>query len=489
MGPPSGIDRPFRTGTCPDQRRIGQSTTPTMTPSGFSERMKRSCLAAVCVAVLFAGFLSNAWGVADAEWFEGFQRDTEALVVGNLVKSRQDGLLSAAGFNGAGLAHLRNYPRDAEQVERQYAAYLEQARFDRFTPYLSQHGGQGLAFSVLDSLLPLSPDAKLELFHAITAFLSAAVLGALVVWFHAEFGGWVAVCVALSMVASQWLTVFGRNLWWSLWAFYLPMLSVTFYLQGNTERTGSSPTATRLGALVFAAVLVKCFVNGYEYMTATVVMLLVPLLYYAVRDGWSLRRKLKSAGSAVVASGAAILASLAALCAQIGALKGDLADGVSYVAFTFGKRTHGGLVGDLPDRFSAGLDADLGSVIGTYLKGAYFDLENYFPSSSPIAELLVFAVEYWQLVIVFAVASVALAVRRAGSRNTRKSRHSALVWATWFSVLAPLSWFVVFKAHSHVHTHMNFILWQMPFTFFGFAVCAAAVEDALPSGAGSSPRP
>jgi hypothetical protein len=46
----------------------------------------------------------------------------------------------------------------------------------------------------------------------------------------------------------------------------------------------------------------------------------------------------------------------------------------------------------------------------------------------------------------------------------------------WFSLLAPLSWFVIFKAHSYIHTHMNFIVWQMPFTFFGFAACGLLVE-------------
>lgn len=30
-------------------------------------------------------------------------------------------------------------------------------------------------------------------------------------------------------------------------------------------------------------------------------------------------------------------------------------------------------------------------------------------------------------------------------------------------LLAPMSWFVLAKSHSYVHTHMNFVLW-----YFGF---------------------
>ena len=57
----------------------------------------------------------------------------------------------------------------------------------------------------------------------------------------------------------------------------------------------------------------------------------------------------------------------------------------------------------------------------------------------------------------------------------QRQHYIALIWTTWFSILAPLSWFVIFKAHSYIHTHMSFLLWQMPFTFFGFAVFGSVV--------------
>ena len=47
----------------------------------------------------------------------------------------------------------------------------------------------------------------------------------------------------------------------------------------------------------------------------------------------------------------------------------------------------------------------------------------------------------------------------------RFSAHGWLVLATWFSILAPFSWYIIFKAHSFIHMHMNFIVWQMPFAW------------------------
>jgi ABC-type multidrug transport system permease subunit len=62
-----------------------------------------------------------------------------------------------------------------------------------------------------------------------------------------------------------------------------------------------------------------------------------------------------------------------------------------------------------------------------------------------------------------------------------KQKRVALIFATWFSILAPLSWFIIFKSHSYLHVHMNFIVWQMPFVFFGFAVCGLVVKSLLPA--------
>ena len=88
-----------------------------------------------------------------------------------------------------------------------------------------------------------------------------------------------------SAVLSQWLTVFGKNLWWSLWAFYLPMI-VVFYLL-KRHRVPSNRQFIKFGILIFTAVLIKCFINGFEYITTTLVMMVTPCIYYVILDKWS----------------------------------------------------------------------------------------------------------------------------------------------------------------------------------------------------------
>jgi len=52
--------------------------------------------------------------------------------------------------------------------------------------------------------------------------LFALTLAIIIVWFNLEFGKVSFVTVLLTTIFSQWVTVFGRNLWWVMWAFYLP---------------------------------------------------------------------------------------------------------------------------------------------------------------------------------------------------------------------------------------------------------------------------
>ena len=51
-----------------------------------------------------------------------------------------------------------------------------------------------------------------------------------------------------------------------------------------------------------------------------------------------------------------------------------------------------------------------------------------------------------------------------------KNNFNALIITFWVSIIAPLSWFILFKSHSYIHTHMNFIVWYMPFALLGYVL-------------------
>ena len=424
----------------------------------------------ISIGLLSFGFLFNLWHVAEQEWFDTHQRDTESLVVGRMVKSRQDGIFSSGGLTGAGIT--TNIQQDwisENQIDNQYATYLNRGTFDEFSPYMSQTGGQGIIFSLLDRFIPLSPQIKLWSFYVLTALLSAIAVTAIIGWFYDEFGGWIAIFVLCSGVLSQWLTVFGKNLWWSLWAFYLPMIVVLYLLKRH--RVPANRQFIKFGILIFIAVFIKCFINGFEYITTTLIMMGTPCIYYAILDKWNRHQCLKWTLAAVSGSVVAIFLSLTILCIQIGTTKDGFMDGVVHVIWSFGKRTYGEAQ-DYPAVYAASLEAGTIGVVITYLNGIFFDLNNYLSHTNSFVSNFLLKIRYVYLIVLFIVMSILLFIR---STAKQRQHYIALIWTTWFSILAPLSWYVIFKAHSFIHTHMSFLLWQMPFTFFGFAVLGCAV--------------
>ncbi|MXV75650.1 hypothetical protein F4Z99_15425 [Candidatus Poribacteria bacterium] len=226
----------------------------------------------------------------------------------------------------------------------------------------------------------------------------------------------------------------------------------------------------RFGIVIFIAVSIKCFINGYEYITTTLVMMMVPFVYYAILDKWSGRQCVKWTLAAGLGSGVAIFFSLIMLCFQIGAAKDGFMDGVEHVIWSFGKRTYGEAE-DFPPVYAASLNAGTLSVVITYMNGVFFNLNNYLSISNDFVSNFLLKIRYYYLIVLF-IAMSALLWR---GNAERRHHYIALIWATWFSMLAPLSWFVIFKAHSYIHTHMSFLLWQMPFMLFGFAVLGSTV--------------
>ena len=433
-----------------------------------SELTRKRSIWIISILLLFFGFLFNLWHVAEKEWFDTHQRDTESLIVGRMVKSRQDGIFSAGGLTGAGIVDLDNWI-SSEQIDTQYSAYLNKLSFDKFAPYMSQPGGQGILFSIFDRLIPLSPQIKLWSFYVLTALLSAIALAAIIGWFYEEFGGWVAIFVVGSAVLSQWLTVFGKNLWWSLWAFYLPMIVVMYFLKRH--RSPANRLFIKFGILILISVFIKCFINGFEYITTTLVMMVVPCVYYAILDKWNREQYIRGTLAAACGSGIAIVLSLTLLCIQIGAAKDGFSDGVAHVVYSLGKRTHGEAQ-NFPEVYAASLEAGTIAVVITYAQGVFFDFNNYLPDTNAFVSNFLLKIRYVYLIVLFIMMSGLLFLR---SSVEQRQNYIALIWTTWFSVLAPLSWYVIFKAHSYIHTHMSFLLWQMPFTFFGFAVIGAAI--------------
>jgi len=230
------------------------------------------------------------------------------------------------------------------------------------------------------------------------------------------------------------------------------------------------------GLVVIGSVFAKCFINGYEYITTTLVMMVVPLVYYARRDSWPIRKFLVWLGTSIMAACTAIFFSFAGLIFQISAVLGGPQAGIAHIVYSLGKRSYGD-PSYFPANAAASLNAPTIPIIQRYLEGTFFGFGNYVRVLGVSSYQSPGQILYWHLIIAFlAFSLVALFFSTRAVSRRDSTLVPALVGATWFSILAPLSWFVIFKAHAFAHFHMDYIVWQMPFVFFGFATCGLAIR-------------
>ena len=249
----------------------------------------------------------------------------------------------------------------------------------------------------------------------------------------------------------------------------------SLYLLHREQHTGRYSERTEAVTL-FLAVLAKCLLNGYDYITTTFLMMWVPYAYYGLRDRWPRPRTPRRVVVVGLAAGVAVLASVIILNFQVAAATGDLLGEFKQVVFALGKRSYGDPSAYGPE-FAAGLTASPLWVVEQYLAATAIDMRAPIRIGIPWVRRLL-RVSYWELIVWFALASAALYIlqQRSPSSPEWNRRAMALVGATWFSLLAPLSWFVLFKAHSYVHRNMNEVAWHMPFVLLGFALCGLALQ-------------
>ena len=413
--------------------------------------MRKKVFVAIVLLTFWMSFFLNALRIVSPGWFYRQNRGMESYVVGRLIVSRQYAFFYKAGLTGQ-IEDTDLDTNSQELVDDTYTRYLNNGQVTVFTPYLSHPGGQAVFLATLDRWLPFSPLLKLRVYRALVSFLSAIAITMVVVWIYRIAGTWAALAAFIGTVFSSWLTVFGRNLWWFLAAFYVPFLVVA-YMLGK----GKSGTRDLILATCFA-VLVKYAATGYEYVTTALLMMLVPLVYYGIANAWSNSRGLKILSAVVAGTVLATLLSIAVLSLQIRIATGSFRNAAEHLAMSLLKRTSGD-----PSQFSPVIAQSLRTPVFTVLKmylGGYY--------WGPL--------KYWHLFSFFVLALLALL---AGRRNRQDW---AYITATCFSVLAPLSWLVIFKAHSAAHANQNFIVWQMPFTLLGFGLMGLAAASVIESG-------
>lgn len=311
----------------------------------------------------------------------------------------------------------------------------------QIVPYVSQVGLQGMIFREFPKEFTMVE--IISIYRWGLAFLYATVMTLICYQIYKKYNVLFAIIFYMVTLLSPWLIGYSTNLYWVVFTWFLPMLAGL--LCSNNINSRKMRMISYI--LVFVGVAIKC-ACGYEYistiMLSSIVFLLSDLTLAIIdkRDKaeiWHLFKVIFIMG---------IFALLGFVVVMIihSYLRGDgeIFSGLKAIFYTdVLRRTIGGDASTFQDIYSDSLNSNFIIVICRYL---LFD--------TPV----ILGVPGFMFIPLIAVSFLGLVW------GIRKGllKKEILVLYIWMGI-ASVSWFILGKAHSYVHTMLNFVLW-----YFGF---------------------
>lgn len=399
--------------------------------------------------LFFLSFSMNLFNVADKGILSGFDLEDEGLVIGRIEKSFRDGIFSAGGFPCAYL-NGDNDKSIRESRVKQRANFVNNVPNEEpIQIYTSQSGGQGIMYSFLHKLLPLDNLIVLYIFRAINVVLISLCFILFLIWIRRNFSFCTVLVTGILLLLTPGLIYFGHNLWWALWSFYMPFIAMLLSLEYR-HKNPVKMTYRKIFIILFFSVLFKCFFTGFEFITTTLIAALSPFIYYAYIEKQSWKNFIKIIVIAGCCGVLAVFTEMLFMLCQFKLLTGSFMDGINHIIYSFSKSSS--IAIDMEDKPS------LTNILMTYLNSGNM-LQTYIPGVNIRTYTLLIPVFLFGLYIFFTL-------RKKAAEESRK--YIALLLVTAFSLLAPLSWYIIFQEHATMHPFFDYIVLYIPFFLFGF---------------------
>lgn len=378
-------------------------------------------------------FQFNGLKTAESNFFGNFDRFSQALVAGNIIA--HDEGVGHSVWN-LGFATVNGNGERSDNIWNTWRGFTQSNSVESvsLSPYVSQYGVQGEFFLSLHKWFG-SDITGLQLFNSIAFSLVITILAFL---FTRAYNWCFGTVFFLVMVTSPWVVSFARNLYWIPFSWFLPAVFATMaYL----SRTTLNRTLCLCG--VGVAVFLKSLA-GYEYLSnvtlfACSVFVIAP--FFRERDrhhGFNF-----------------FLGCLAFVACLLG--------------FACALLIHAGMRGDT---ITQGLITILEQDVK---RRTYGDPSNFDPilrESLTVSFVDVIAMYWtkWATPVVTGVPAMGLNIASAfvllGMFYSLVKKRTIDIQVLAVLVgyfLVSISWFVAAKAHSWVHTQLNYVLW-----YFGF---------------------
>ena len=396
---------------------------------------------------------------------EDFNRESESFVVGSIVEAHHFGFTSGIGR----LARLcvENPEHWFYNVQITYKSYIENKYYDEYQieRYTSQIGGQGLFYRVIDSLIykSLGGEASLLAMQYLNIFLLGLTLAIISYYLLVTFNIYAMIGFMFGIVWNQWIPLSSTNLYWVTWSLFLPMAISCMIVLNNKKRKYFLP-------LLFISVFFKSS-SGYEFISTTLVAMMIPLLGYEIMNFKNLKESFINLLIPSIIGVTAFISTLVLHVLRYVSSGTNLHDAIKMMQFIVVKRTHGSLssIGFQSEILEEILKEPVGSVLMRYINATTVNI--------PLGNSF-FEVKVWMFLIVIIIGYIYGFILFKKDKNNKKL--ITLLVISIVSSLAPLSWYVLAKAHSAAHPFVNTILWYVPYIPLSIAYIAYLISLTKP---------
>ena len=399
--------------------------------------------------------------ISDDNWDEGYSRGKNEIIIASTEYSRSVAQIGntvefANGDVGviedvrdennsiivsfAGDRHLS--PRRNGSLDEAvfYDSQGERLPEGSFEVYKSQYGLQGKIFVRLARWIKdenfLTP---LCLLSSIAMALTAVLIVFLV---SKKYNSILAACFLATFTLSPWIVNFSRNIYWVEFTWFLPMAAGLLCAWKIKERKYRIISYF----LAFMTIFIKSLC-GYEYISSIMIgLVFAPLVDFFVALVNREKKKVQRLVITILILGASALAGFGMALIMHARLEsgGDLIAGIKVIIRDVAlRRTYGADLNVEADSIGESLNASIWETVAEYFS---FPTQlftgvsgNLFPILC-IIPLLIFAYEF-----------------------IKKELNIENIFLYAVTFVIGFSWFALGKAHSYIHTHMNYVLWYCGF--------------------------
>lgn len=359
-----------------------------------------------------------------------FQNDSEGLALGRIIVEKFNLQIDTNVYGLGKLSSLSN-PEDDEYAMIYYDAKKLSLEGYEYRAYKSQIGLQGMAYVLVTKIFSVFDVYHLYLYLRLACcfFLALILLG--IVWqLYKRYGILFSLVFFAVSFMSPSIVNFSRNLYWVEFIWFIPMFLGLLCLNYENKRVFIYP-------LFFIAIFAKCLC-GYEYVST----IMMTGIMFLTAEWFSIKEKRKELFKVIFIIGIMSVLGFAAAYVLHAYWygDGDIISGLKLLKVNLIERRTFGNASDFAPVYADSLNASVFAVLKKYLwEGDYY-------AGKVILLLLV-------------ITSVCLIYQ-----NRILHKKNIFEISLFLVALATsLSWFVLAKAHSYIHTHMNFAMWCMGF--------------------------